>query len=356
MQKVNYLKIPKYKRKYISYLKKNGSGLNNLQKDWTNLRARILCKTRNRFLYPRKVRTLLLAEPEYLARIYFDFWNLFTDEEIAIIKKSKRKTDEKVPELMEYARSVFDYNKFRYEIAKFIIDNDEQYLHISTCFYCDSAYVNVITDENGQNELRMFDVDHYIPKAYCPLTALSLFNFVPSCQICNSRIKHEDDLFSSYGYKRDDEKVIAVIAKLCPASRNYNYNKNVLIQMVPKKPDGENWSPSMYFSDSPDKYKIDFLCNDRLYNKENIFLRYSDRYNHGTVFQEALNLLDLQKRYTKTNIHYIAKILRKENGIYISEAQIEEDIFHTRFNLNKRVINSKMKTDILNKLDENERD
>ena len=349
MNKIDYLQIPAVRKKYISYLEKKDSGLINLQTQWTNLRARILCKTKNRFLYPRRVKTLLLAEPEYLARIYFDFWNLFTDKDISIIKKSRRKSDEKVPDLMEKARAVFDYSKVSTEIAKFLMDYDEEYLHISTCFYCDSAYVNVIADENDQNKLRMFDVDHYIPKAYCPLTSLSLFNFVPSCQICNSRIKHEGDLFSSYGFKRDDEKAVAVIAKLCPASREYDYDNNVLIQLVPKKSAEKYWRPSINFSDDPDKYTIDFLCKDRLYNKENEFLRYSDRYNHGTVFLEALNLLDLQKRYTKTNIHYIAKILRKKNGSFISEAQIEDDIFHTSFNREKRVINSKMKTDILNK-------
>lgn len=66
-------------------------------------------------------------------------------------------------------------------------------LEIRSCYYCEMAYVNTYTliDKDNGNlvERRQFDLDHFLPKGKCPCVGLSLYNFVPSCQVCNSRIK-----------------------------------------------------------------------------------------------------------------------------------------------------------------------
>lgn len=54
------------------------------------------------------------------------------------------------------------------------------------------AYINVYTETGKGVAKRQFDIDHFLPKGKCPPVALSLFNFVPSCPVCNERIKRED--------------------------------------------------------------------------------------------------------------------------------------------------------------------
>lgn len=60
-------------------------------------------------------------------------------------------------------------------------------LRVKVCPYCNRNYV---TWYKCKNEiLTTADLDHYYQNKRYHLFALSLFNFIPSCQICNSRLK-----------------------------------------------------------------------------------------------------------------------------------------------------------------------
>lgn len=61
-------------------------------------------------------------------------------------------------------------------------------LKIRTCPYCNRNYITVYGKENEERSTA--DLDHFFQKSQYPLFALSLFNFIPSCQICNSRMKN----------------------------------------------------------------------------------------------------------------------------------------------------------------------
>lgn len=56
---------------------------------------------------------------------------------------------------------------------------------IDICPYCGRQYITRFKDRSSS------DLDHFYPKKYLPLIALSLYNFIPSCQICNSRFKNQ---------------------------------------------------------------------------------------------------------------------------------------------------------------------
>ena len=66
-------------------------------------------------------------------------------------------------------------------------------LNIHTCYYCDMAYINpyIVDDDEMKSQ---FDLDHALAKDDCPLVALSLHNFVPSCPVCNERLKRKNPL------------------------------------------------------------------------------------------------------------------------------------------------------------------
>lgn len=59
--------------------------------------------------------------------------------------------------------------------------------NIKVCPYCQRNYITSYID--GDREKTTADLDHFFPKSIYPYLALSLYNFVPSCQICNSRMK-----------------------------------------------------------------------------------------------------------------------------------------------------------------------
>lgn len=57
---------------------------------------------------------------------------------------------------------------------------------IRTCPYCNRNYITRYGIDGSKSTA---DLDHFYQQKQYPLFALSLFNFVPSCPICNSRIK-----------------------------------------------------------------------------------------------------------------------------------------------------------------------
>lgn len=62
---------------------------------------------------------------------------------------------------------------------------------IFLCPYCERNYVNVIHKKD--DFIIKPDLDHFYPKSKYPFLAATLENLVPSCQVCNSRLKGEID-------------------------------------------------------------------------------------------------------------------------------------------------------------------
>ena len=75
-------------------------------------------------------------------------------------------------------------------------------IDIPTCVYCNRMYTKTVIDENKEKINRPV-FDHWFPKSKYPLLALSFYNLIPSCNICNSSIKGDkdfslDDLYHPY--------------------------------------------------------------------------------------------------------------------------------------------------------------
>lgn len=65
------------------------------------------------------------------------------------------------------------------------------HMNIGSCPYCNMNYINNYT--KGEKVKTTADLDHFLCKDKYPYLALSLYNFIPSCTICNSRLKRDDD-------------------------------------------------------------------------------------------------------------------------------------------------------------------
>ncbi|MEC0093211.1 hypothetical protein [Paenibacillus macquariensis] len=85
-------------------------------------------------------------------------------------------------------------------------------LNNSVCPYCNRQYTTNY-DEGGTKKSTA-DLDHFFPKSYFPLFSLSLYNFIPSCQICNSRFKLAKGKNILYPYDYGFEKDAKFVVKL----------------------------------------------------------------------------------------------------------------------------------------------
>lgn len=89
------------------------------------------------------------------------------------------------------------------------------YLNIRSCVYCNRTYtVSQFKIAKGGiiEKLIRPQFDHWFPKENYPLLALSFFNLIPSCSICNSSVKGRKEFsLSEYIHPYEDKIIDSVI-------------------------------------------------------------------------------------------------------------------------------------------------
>ncbi len=238
--------------------------------------------------------------------------------------------DERRKEIYKYLRdNVFTYTGKRHndKIAPFFMDHVEE-LRLYTCHYCDTAYINIFTyKEECESKTRaQFELDHVIGQKECPLLALSLYNFVPSCSVCNSRIKHQKGLASSK----------KLMKKFSPTSKDFDFESKVDIVLEPKE------GATTPYMEHRNDYNIVFdCCRDKDYDGYVKSFLLTERYNCHKV--EALRLKDLQLYYPDSHIWGISNLVGRQFG------EVKEDIFGKRFTSDEHRLFKKLRKDMLEK-------
>lgn len=247
---------------------------------------------------------------EDLLTMDFEGLVLFYETFLRVCSK-KRFTSKSLHDLHE----IFKYtNKYDSKISAFFKRHADE-LKIYACHYCDMAYINVYTENSKSIAKSQFDIDHFLPKGKCPPVALSLFNFVPSCPVCNERIKRED-----LPYVNLNE-----LKFLSPSSFAFDLHKRIKVKLGHSKSSRKDF---IYFVA---KYPYDRYVD---------FFHLQERYDYHKI--EALRLEKLKKNYSRSQIAQIAKCLHR------TEKEVKEDIFNQRYMQNKHRCFAKFTVDILN--------
>lgn len=128
----------------------------------------------------------------------------YTDDEIKNILDSikKLKNDFKKSNLSEdyLPHKLFSYDEFPNHTGEWNRHKLLSLMEIEVCPYCQRNYISSF--EENDDKRTTADLDHFYPKSLYPFLALSLYNFIPSCQICNSRFKGSKDTYNSvYPYE-----------------------------------------------------------------------------------------------------------------------------------------------------------
>jgi len=140
-----------------------------------------------------------------------------------------------------------------------------------------------------------FTLDHFLPKSKCPILALSLYNFVPSCSSCNTKFKTVQNLEKEH---------------LSPTSSSFSVQDNIKFKFFfDTKVKKDDLNLLITYSKNEDK---DYEKYIEAFELEN---RYKFHQN------EALALIKKQEKYSETRIDEIANILK------ISPHQVKKDIF-----------------------------
>jgi len=123
------------------------------------------------------LRKIITAEPNDLLLINNDYVNHCTRPGITRLKNVK-----------QGLKKLFDYDHFSKKNTTSYDGYDfTKSLQMSTCSYCNRGYIYTIT--KGKEKIVRPDIDHFYAKSDYPLLALSFFNLVPSCLVCNRSLK-----------------------------------------------------------------------------------------------------------------------------------------------------------------------
>ncbi len=293
--------------------------MNIRQSCWANLRKRLSnIDARFKTMLPKSYEAMLVLDYESLADIYEVYDGLD-------LKKNAPKVYADSKAYFSYEKSTDSkgntWEKLQPLIAGFFMDERNGF-EIHTCHYCDMAYVNPFDLPLGKKA--QFDLDHVLNKARCPIVGLSLFNFVPSCQMCNgSRIKGQKQIYPDARLRR----------KLSPSNFNYDFEGKVTIEVINKY---GNCS-TIGFEKRMSEYDLRFNTYlDPDYEEEIKAFYLTERYNYHKC--EALRLLDLKERYTDAKIMELARLIAGGSNSKVSPhgmkfiTQLKHDIFATEFN------------------------
>jgi len=366
MIKVHYTDIKKLKEEYLKIF-----DIDTMKSKWAH----------NPLHTDFSLEDLLIGDFEFLVDVFLRYKG-------QTVTKSQKRLYE----------SIFDYEAKQPDIADFFMNSNNGF-DLSTCHYCNMAYINkyskslsyanrldfinqasisewreffnpdILSDQklmeiiNGRpygsftefNRRRFlrkriesykgfsldrsynhFDLDHLLPKSVCPIIGLSLFNFVPSCQVCNEKLKKAKELAMT----KDDW------LKISPTYVDSAFDNDVVIKLIPLN----KCSTFFELQQNDDNYKLVFdTKGDKAYDEYISTFKLNDRYNfHKKI---ALHILDLKERYPEEKRKEISRLLsaneQEHDQHKYSEKQIEADILQEELHQDRCF--SKLRRDMINK-------
>lgn len=238
-------------------------------------------------------------------------------EEIKEIIGNQKKNN-KLKEFFNYDKSESKnlkplLSKLQPKISKFFIEHTE--LH--TCYFCNIDFINKFgRDKNSKGS---FTLDHYFNKGEYPYLALSLYNLIPSCYICNSKVKRSDE-----------------ITTFSPTSKKFEFDKEVKFKTFVTNEDlqieKEEDLLLLLKEDYSDKYK-EYLE----------ILKLDDRYEYHKY--KVIELIKKRRDYPDSRIKELSLITQK------TEQEVKQDLFgkYLKEDLHKRPL-SKLVRDISKEL------
>lgn len=231
--------------------------------------------------------------------------------------------------IVDIVRKVFDYEGWfvaNEPSSYYSAYHLATYLGLRSCVYCNRTYTvsQFKIGSDGQiKKLIRPQFDHWFPKENYPLLALSFFNLIPSCSICNSSVKGRKEFsLSKYTHPYEDDIINSIV---------FSYSHNISIDSLKIEVSGINSDPVL-------EKKINNTLND-------FFIE--EMYN--SHHPELRDLLDIKRAYSE---NYLKSLKESFPEAKLADDEIYRIAFGTEinsFNFHKRPF-SKFKYDILREL------
>lgn len=286
--------------------------------------------------FPESFDKLLVLTPKQMAEIYVYYKkNTSFQEKVLSMFNDVYGPKDGIKHLLDYSNDFSEYI-----IDYFINIEDENVFTIKNCFYCNHAYINTFTfsiEDVETNEIieqpkQQYDLDHFIPKGSCPLFSLCLYNFVPSCQVCNSRIKLKTEYYD--GQPADELEL------LFPTSQNYQYDESLRFHIIHVKDDPDFDPSAPVYVKNKNDFEIELEPQgNKIYLLEANAFQIIPRYKkHITEF---LTYIDKARKYPPSYF-----LLLAEQKSQADSDNLKEAIFSHNLRNDEKLIFRKIYNDI----------
>jgi len=182
-------------------------------------------------------------------------------------------------------------SKVQKKISPFI----QEKLKINTCYFCNIEFINKFKSSADGKFKNGFTLDHYIDKGKYPYLALSLYNLIPSCYTCNSKVKGRDE-----------------INNLSPSSANFAFDEKVKFKTFMS-------NKNLQIAQEDDFYlllKEDFSLDYQNY-LDGFML--NERYEYHKY--KVIEMINKRKEYPNSRIKELALLTKK------TEEEVKQDLF-----------------------------
>ncbi|OCM00340.1 hypothetical protein AAX29_00343 [Aliarcobacter thereius] len=238
---------------------------------------------------------------------------------IEIKNKLGKKNDNKIKRFFNYDKSKINnslplISKLQPKISKFFQENVE----VHTCYYCNIDFINTFKKNNVTKNA--FTLDHVLEKADYPFLGLSLYNLVPSCYICNSKVKDSKILF-----------------EFSPTNKDFDFDERVKFKSF--------ISNSNLQIEKEEDFYVKLVENySNKYDKYIESLNLNNRYDYHKY--KVLEMIQKRREYPDSRIKELSDLTQK------TQEEIKQDLFgiYILEDLHKRPL-SKLIKDISEELD-----
>lgn len=292
---------------------------------------------------------------------YYDKFDLEKDKPIPLRVYDKKTGTYKIKNvkfktIMKDYLGYYDFSQGSKDFRKVDSKNWDAYefismLNITVCPYCNREYISIVGDLDQDLKIRP-EIDHFFPQSKYPYLSCSLFNFIPSCLLCNHHKKDSfnisDENLTIYPYSEGFEK----------RKPDGSIEKYAWFRVIPDKKD-----PNLYKSQNIKLvlYPLNIDLYRKMQNSNKAFL-IEELYNCCKT--EITDLLARHQHYTQTKINHIQSTLslskRKTSTnvtSIVSAEQLRNYILGIPIELNGEKTKKdfpfrKMKDDIIEQLDD----
>ena len=240
--------------------------------------------------------------------------------------KSNGLTDERLKKVFVGTEKYFSgYKKFSSKNTRiYNAYNLSTKLDVNVCPYCNRNYIHTVKSVNDKSTRPQFD--HFICKKKHPILAMSFYNLIPSCSICNSSIKGQ----AKFHYETHMHPYFDDFNKV----KKFNIDKQ-LLSLVNKK----------------DDFNIIFKNKDNITNEEelkadNHIKDFALEALYNTHKDKVLELVDISRAYNEASFENLVNEFKNSTKIFKDENDVKRLMLchHVEDeNIDKRPLNKLVK-------------